>query len=348
MYETICQDTVGNPQGTNPFRLERLEIDAEPCNGSLYLGGQILREYKNWFTAQQYGRPGHLSVPGMPSEASCMARLMAQTNPGRATVSVPTFVGELRDFPGLLKSAGDAVFSVTRRGRRSRRAASAYLGYQFGLAPLIADISTFLEFESHVSKRVKELEAMWKNGGIRRRRTMFSGVASVGVDAFTAESGLGEVVKIHIIHTTRVVRWATVRWVPTQIPKFSGGDDAINYARRMVAGLGGSYSALETAWNLMPWSWLIDWCFGVSYFIEAYNNSVPCSATRGCVMTYTRSEETSRRTQVPPNSWVSGGTGRKRLETKERLVVAAGVNTNLPFLSGKQLSILGALAVARR
>jgi hypothetical protein len=61
-------------------------------------------------------------------------------------------------------------------------------------------------------------------------------------------------------------------------------------------------------------------------------------------MTKTLSTFSYTRTDSLP---FSGGTAENTYETKERFVGSSSLNTNLPFLSGKQLSILGALAINR-
>jgi hypothetical protein len=115
-------------------------------------------------------------------------------------------------------------------------------------------------------------------------------------------------------------------------------------ARRAVYGL--SFD-LVSAYNLMPWSWLIDYFSSTGDFLEATRNVVGASPGNTNIMVHTL------RTAVltPSSSFhgLTGGGGIQVRETKERFVGSGftGLNSTVPVLTNRQVSILGALAITR-
>jgi hypothetical protein len=345
-----CEDVVGNRDAANPLLIRKQDCSVTPLNGEVG-GPGFTKTYSNWYPTFTFGsgyaHPVYDVFFSIPSASSDMARLMARTNPGRSNMSLPTFIGELKDLPHMLKQAGDIALAI-KRLRRPSLSASAdwYLGFQFGIAPLISDVRKMLDFTSLVDRKVDELERLYSKGGLRRRLQLGNWGGATNVSQFM-DTSLGFLITSKESAITKARRWGTVRWRPTSMPKFASEAGLRRYARKLVFGMSGSTSdAVETAWNLIPWSWLIDWFGGVDTYIKAYNNSVPAISTKACIMTelittysYTRTD--AKKTSCP------GAEGSASYITRERYVGAPSVNVALPFLSAKQLSILGALAISR-
>lgn len=345
-----CVDDLGRhiPHNLSIWKSYR---NINPLNGFQQVNATSWRQYSGWYEDSDIGWvPGHSSALDPASDGSLAAKAMARTNPGRAHVSLPTFVGELKDLPRLVRSVGHlALLASGKAGRRSRaivqEAGHANLTWQFGIAPIISDIKKIVSFQKQVERRCSELDRLYSKGGLRRRIQLQNDSNSVTSSDLAFESSLGSVLSLRPVTSSRTRVWATVRWRPTTLPKFRNDKQKRDLANRLVFGLN-AHTLGVTAWELIPWSWLGDWFFDVQSFLEAHNNAVPASSQNVCVMKHRRTETVY--TRVDSQTWVSGGDGSSSYETKTRVVGASpSINTSLPLLSGKQLSILGSLAVTR-
>jgi hypothetical protein len=301
------------------------------------------REYKHYIPILFRTVGAHLST-SEPDTGALVATLLSETNPGQADVSLPTFIGEMKDFPRTIKSIGDGFRSVSKgRTGGSKELSSHYLTWQFGIKPLISDIRKLMDFESNVAKRLRVMQKIYERGGLRRKRVLYTEEKTQS-DVVTIESSLGTVVDCNRTTTTEVKIWGTVRWIPTTPPPNYTDAQARTEAIRLIFGLN-AQNLLYTAWELLPWSWLIDWFANVQDFLQSNNNALPAKATDVCIMVHRKT--TCTYTRSNPNNWIWGGDCTQSRETKTRLTHEVGLNTNLPLLSGKKLSILGALAINR-
>lgn len=342
----ICEDSTGWG-GDHALEISHQRWNLLPLNGSMGTYGDNFRGYYNWDAWGQVSI-AHLSGTSPPSSGSLMSQALARTNPSRAVASVPTFIGELKDLPGLIRSLGHiALRSLGRGSRRGRsivhEAGHDYLTWQFGLKPLIHDVANLLDFQTAVDRRVGELQRLYSGKGLKRRIVLKTQVESSSTTVYP-DTSLGATLKCQRQRITKLECWATVRWKPTSPPSFRTNRQRQALARSLVLGLN-AQSLTSTAWELLPWSWLADWFFDVQSFIEAHNNAVPATPVSRCVMVHRSTTDTYSRTDS--NSWVSGGGGTVTLESKSRYAGGPTINTSLPFLNGGQLSILGALAATR-
>nr|UJQ85483.1 MAG: hypothetical protein 1 [Leviviridae sp.] len=267
-------------------------------------------------------------IPGEPTSLGALAtQLLAETNPSRPVVDIPTYLVELRDFPRLLRWEGNTLI---------RRAGSANLSYHFGWRPLLSDLSSLLDFQDIVATRYRELKAFY-DSGLRRKRLLWSG-ASPATHSGTYNSGDGfNYTGTHqLAQTART--WGSVEWYPTTLPPRT--EEALrSLARRAALGL---TVDLSTFWNLMPWSWLIDWCSNVGDFLIARRNIVPAEPRNILIMRYRKVNGIHEPTdgRVSRHSF--------DVEWKYRDQATPTLSAHLPVLSARQLSILGSIGVTRR
>jgi len=219
------------------------------------------------------------------------------------------------------------------------------LSVQMGWLPLFSDLRKLITFQSSVDQRVQELHRLYDNGGLKRRINLgkFGAQDSASLIVESAAGTLGLVIAKRS-KATSVERWATVRWKPTSLPKSHSPEELQRQARQLVFGLGNGISA-QQAWNAIPWTWLIDWFANVDEFLGAHQNSVPVKA--GLVNVMTRTTTTADFKRTDSLGGIKGGDGTSKLTTKARSQSGGGLSVGLPFLNGRQLSILGALAIQR-
>lgn len=274
-------------------------------------------------------------IPGSPTNGEAATKLLRMTNPSRPVVSIPNFMYELREFPKLMRIEGDTLL---------RKAGSANLNYHFGWAPLIGDLVKLCSFTDHVSKREKELEGLFKSG-LRRKRQLFN-ESGTEEGYRSLNSWLLRLGANYRATSTEKV-WGYVEWYPTGPTRPQTADEMRTLARNAVLGL---TLDLSTAWEAIPWSWLIDWCSNVGDYLSATRNIVGASHGPIYIMRHRRGESIWT---VPPggdNDLIPGGypVVKRVREQKSRTRSNPSITAQLPWLTLRQMSILGSIGVTRR
>jgi hypothetical protein len=173
---------------------------------------------------------------------------------------------ELGDLPKLIRVAGRGLLKL----------AGANLSYQFGWAPLIADIGTLLDFGNHHAKKAEEIRRLISKGGLRRNITLAERTGSIASAQVEIHSGISVLQQRSYYGKL----WGSVRWVPSLSPTSKNYTDQAQ-AFRAALGLG---LEIATVWEALPWSWLIDYFTSIGDYLAAHRNIIPAHATRICTM----------------------------------------------------------------
>jgi hypothetical protein len=250
---------------------------------------------------------------------------------------LPIFVTEL---PELL-------FIIKRRGNTAlKKGASAHLTWEFAIKPLLSDLHKIANFKDALDKRSKELHDLRTGKGLRRRvfihEDMFEGspvpdyvLVSNPPNAWTEGS--------YIDSATRRM-WASITWKPAVALDTSF--EETDRFRKILWGLDPSQLS-ENIWNRLPWTWLIDWAFDVSSYLRAANNSIAYLLDPVCVM---KSYEGSRVFTITSfNNNLTRNVEKPSLTrtAKRRRLAYPSVVASIPYLDGRQLSILGSLSILK-
>lgn len=341
--EEECHDIVGNPRGDNPFVLTRRTIKSLSVNSDYGSGVQFsAADYSTGFP-QALGHNPSTTTP--PPDAISIADAIGKSNPSRPYVDLPVTLVELRDLPRAIKRIGDFLTgkSYSRPTKLGSDVGSDFLSWTFGWAPLISDLRKLLSFQDAVDKRIAALNKL-SESGLHRKITVWedSSTAVIRQDGYLL--GLyGNEVTGSITRSTERHRWVSVRWEPNPI-YWSHDPDVAALARRVALGLNLSFA---TVWELMPWSWLIDWFSNIGDILEANRGSQIATPSSVCVMQETRSIETVNVSFSAPRVSLTGGTSELVSKTRAPASAYPLPSAYLPILTGKQVSILSALAVTR-
>jgi hypothetical protein len=103
-------------------------------------------------------------------------------------------------------------------------------------------------------------------------------------------------------------------------------------ARKAVLGLTIDFA---TAWQLIPWTWLTDWCYDVSSYLKANRNIIPAELDEVSIIRHIISHYDADPVTINTGSQIitfSGGTNFA--ESKYRNRVSAFPVAHFPFLSG--------------
>lgn len=328
-YDKII-DWVGEGDGYN---LDVIHITAEGGIGNVQTSGNITgRRWVNWqmdrLSNPHDGLYAHLIHPDKPTNAQLAAKCLKMTNPSRPYVDIGIMIGELRDFPLLIQRGGDSL--IQKFGKQT-------LNREFGWKPLASDLRKLMDFQKVVLERMKEIDRLESEGGLKRTVTLWKGSTISSYDVIT-QSGDKLTCHHYLDYCTQTEIKGFVVWKPS-FPQIKQGE---RLAKIMDTILGLRFD-ISTLWNIIPWTWLIDWFSNVGDILEASRNQM--EATHSSIQLMTHSKTTIQ----GPSSVTGISPFNGTLETKTRRTVAGvTLEAHLPFLSTGQISILGSIGVTRR
>jgi hypothetical protein len=265
------------------------------------------------------------------------------------------FLFELKDLPRLVFRWGELL--ARQYGKFSRTGESLWdvtvatadqnLEWQYAIKPFIDDMRRLLDFQGAVDKRIKRLKKMQERGSIGGNIDVWQdNVTRTDSNVFISPL-YQEANRADITYETSRRVWVTSKMTPT-IPLPDNDDDLQRLARRLVFGRDISAA---TIWQATPWSWLLDWFGNVGDLLDIHRNSLPIYWSGSCIMKHTVSRISSFKHRSGPGSYTIQDPSTRLNETKTRAVWGSVLplpEFNLPFLNGRQLSILASLAVTKK
>lgn len=343
-----CEDYVGRPVSDSVLNLSRYDRSQfHGMSGTNVGTGKNKVEYERYPYSYQVGwTTSHMST-GAPSDAGQGAAILARTNPSRPTVVPFTIIQDLYDVPRMLKGVGK-LLKTPRRLLSPHEAANQYLGAKFGWIPLIDDANKLIHIQDYIHKRVGELHRLYSAGGLKRRITLGNGTASDSGAIMTLNSDLGvsPLITGKLSRITEEKVWGTVRWRPTgTLPHYNPSDaELISKAKQVVSGFS-TEGVIKGAWDLLPWTWMVDWFTNIGDWLSQSSSTIPASPV-SCNLMRTRTT-TVQHTIVNKPRWAEDNGGSGTYVTKSRTPVSGTLSASLPTLDANRLSILGALFVQR-
>lgn len=340
-----CDDHIGNWEVCNPLSITEW-TKVSPClNGTLKnTQGAVLRKFTSyplayWTNAIPDPRT-KFSQPSTADLNNYAWEILAKTNVSQAYVNVLQQVGELKDLPDLVRGWGNSLLESAAKG---------VISWRWCLKPMAGDVTKLLNFVGACNKRFEELRRL-RDGKVIRKRVMLGSdqKADTPSRVLLHSEGASVYGTRTNVYTRKV--WGTANWkvgADSDIPDMDDRE-LLAKTRRLMLGLN-THGALEAAWELVPWSWLVDWFSNCGTMLAATNNSVGCTWHRLSLM---QTSTTEVRFEVLPTdypSWVTvDGTWDWKCVRKERYPVFPVVPfplPSLPVLSLGKVSILASLAV---
>lgn len=296
--------------------------------------------------------------------------MLSRTVPNRRIFSLARYFGELKDIPRTiagrletLVAARKSVVTATRK-RGARQLAAEYVSYQFGWEQLYKDIVKLVNYPEQFAKKLNFL--MRRNGKLTTLRFEMDlpprTVASPPAFVMYMLEGESQKSLTHEAVTFNKLRLAVN--VLVDFPRL----DVPEFRRALYLHDLGVNPTPEDVYNLVPWTWLIDWFTGIGDYVAAYDNvnqdpdlinygfvtgistlrsrSVHC-VKRVCtnIVSVTPPVPAWTQTTVMPNEITREARLDATLQIRRTLTSAYGVKPSWDFgsLSDYQLSILGAL-----
>jgi len=268
-------------------------------------------------------------------------------DPGKPDVDILNFIWELREFPQLMKHAGD-ILRLARKSSGVKQFASApgdaYLAYSFGWKPLLQDLTSMLDFATLFDKRLKYLDSI--AAGTKVRRTLQN---SSHEEVSVYNTGY---TPIETTKTTSTRVWYEVELTSEKLASMRA-DERLALAKSLVYNTSLKPS---TVWNSIPWTWLIDWFSTIGTYIQLVENSRlyewKSLNVMGKITIDSRdrvlglSDALRNKYYVGPNAT---GNGRRLIESKYRYVTSVVPLSvfDLRLVTNHQTRILGSLLTSR-
>lgn len=234
-----------------------------------------------------------------------------------------------------------------------------YLNVEFGWKPIVAEVSNIIDaFESSTSI----YDQLVRDNGrmVRRRATVFkdestSIVASNIVRCYPAAWNPRLPVNRQ---STAQTRLSTRVWTVGRGSYFIPDIQTQAFKDRLKQEILGAKPNLALIYELMPWSWMIDWVSNVGEVIR-YHLGPQVSEfviDYAYLMRHVQKDVTYSMPSYETDSFMDGSSfgsvpglaARERFETKERIAATPfGFGITLSSLSAKQWAILGALGISK-
>jgi len=226
----------------------------------------------------------------------------------------------------------------------SKKGASVLIATYFGVNPLLDDIRKLLKLQGQISKRVQELQKLHKAGGLRRTVEVFRGSNTLVWDS-VMQSNLGWYTAAARYACSEIVR-VHCRWLPsaTFFPWETTPPASVETAWNALQG---NTIDMGTVWELIPWTWLIDWFGNVSDYLAASRNTVAASLSSVTVMRHISSEWNFNTDPAYPQGTAYLSPALVKVEDKDRVLSAVFPEASLPFSHERQIATGGALTILK-
>lgn len=305
-----------------------------------------------------------------------------KTRPGNPTAGLGQFLIELRDFPQIIGSNFHGVtwkrayrkffkgvpfqqIPLAAKGRVKwfRSLGNEYLNYKFGWQPFVRDLQDIYRTMKNIDRQMAQL--VRDNGrGVRRACSLGSSQDTTSSQA-TFGFPFGDVYGAPPVYgsgrTEKSITTTTTSesWYVAQYSYFIPDTSSWQWNARARAALFGVLPTPELLWEVLPWSWLVDWFSNVG---DVVSNASP-NAVDNLVARYAYAMTKKSRRQVGVCNITHNGfdalgvkvrrgnwTVKSVRTTESKIRVSGspyGLGVSYGSLSGGQKAILAALGMSR-
>jgi hypothetical protein len=314
-------DVVGNRNGNNPAYSSEVSRSGGIASGTTLSSRSVT--WTNWMIDTGKNTTwSHLAVANVPSDSWCATEVASQTNPSNATVNIPLSIAELRDIPKMVKR------------KFGQQKGNSVLESTFGWQPMVRDIQSIMRVIHSVESRIKTLNMMSSGAPLSRTRTAFSGVTTLkDEDRRTVDyTNRGQILSHRRLTTTRCDKRVTVQWKPNFDLSQMSDHEKWKYAMRIALGLEPT-TLWQTAYELIPWSWLNDYFSNMGDLVSLTNNSVASMTGPPMVSTVRETKVQIDDYEIDPPGPVSVSPYEYVRRDWERKLVPVSLEYRLPILT---------------
>lgn len=221
---------------------------------------------------------GHLDLS---AHFSPVTDLLATSNPTKVKVDIPSFLIEtLKDLPRYIEAGAQHLLA---------KVGSTNLQYQFGWKPLVHDVEALMKFKEEVVQRYNTLLKLQAQGVVTTKGRIQKTEVTEEYDYSVSIPWINFNVPMKLKKTTLLEQWGAVRWtVPDETMESLS---VMSTNERLWASFKSLYGIFwknpAAIWELLPWSWFVDWFVPVQNMLRHYSNYFELSPKEIAVMTRT-------------------------------------------------------------
>lgn len=344
-YEVTKDEVHPNfPKEGGPFDSRKISTSFNDSSylttGNVYWSGYLTKSVRR---AQPISY-GTLPPSNLNSAASSGPDGWNRFRPARPHVNLAQAIAELRDFTSLFK------FKL----KKFKNLGEDYLNVQFGWMPFLSDIrrtiQTYKRLDEHMA-RLKKYNGKWQ-----RRGGTLAEDSDTEVSDFTAVAPSNGLTNIK---GSRTRTTTSKLWFSGAFRYYIPGLQEGNWGKfRTMSHLYGLDITPALVWELTPFSWLADWSSNIGSVISNFSamsydhlaaKYAYCMLHTTTVDKYHASFDWSNNIFDQGLSQGSGSCSAKiTMDSKARAVASPfGFNFEMEDLNSFQISILGALGIAR-
>lgn len=277
-------------------------------------------------------------------------QIMLSVVPTSATANAVVSVGEL--------ITEGKLFSTPGRGLADSNPGGEFLNYQFGIAPVVSDVKAFNEAADTFSETIRQYKR--DAGKVVRRRTKKRRITETETETITSSYPVnpgGAAISAYLCtspklrKTTKIIRdiWysgAFEYFIPREMSRLE--ELFFEWSRAY-----GIVPDPSDVWELLPFSWLVDWQSNTGnairhLFLQASEGAVQRYGYVMCHSKVVTTYEWSGMLRIGNVPQPSTFTYVLEEDVKQRERVRPfGVNYTGEELSARQLAILAALGIAK-
>lgn len=213
------------------------------------------------FPAITYNDLRAIVVPEYPTAQELLLELITRTAPLQTSVSIPVMVAELVEVASLFRVVTNNMAQFV---------SSAYLQNKFGFQPFFSDLRRLATITTQIESRIREFNSLLGKGGLSRRASLGSFNTTQRVKDQYVSTSFAVITTADIVTDIECKVWGTIRWFPKdkeEIPI----DPLVQFNLAVKSLLDLDDFSWETVWEIIPFSWLIDYFLSIGPRLEAIN-----------------------------------------------------------------------------
>lgn len=199
-------------------------------------------------------------------------------------------IGELKDLPSLIKQGFETFLSTGAGGTPTQAMSNLFLAKEFGIDPIVSTVHKLLRLPSEIAKRVNYLIARegkptslhaYHNYGEPLEST-----AGFTYSPLISETAVGTFTTGFRQVELRSTINCLVKFPPLEMPSLK---------EDLADRIWGARFRAQDLYNLMPWTWLIDWFAGIGDYMDTFCtiNENPSTINYGFLTYVSKGEVTS-------------------------------------------------------
>jgi len=349
LSKEYCDDSFGTPWIDTQFAVAKGVCPRVSISGVRYLFGLVytstdvpLQSGVCLLMREPYNYTYFIRDPLNDSALTQMA--LANMNPNRPVADLGVDLLELREIPELLRDATELLSHLP--GSRTH-SAKANIVAQFGILPIIRDVVALFDFVNVVDRREKYLREL--SSGFKRIKRKLTeeawdaiSPAQVPFPPLSDDQSATNAAYVSC-HATRSY-WFTAR---AKLVCPLTEREIHSLSARIAYGV--DTITAKQLWELIPWSWLIDWFSTTGDLMAAYRGGLKWQWEALNLM-YSTTYDMSIIYPFPRSGFnytPSHPQGKCTVKIRRNPVYNAIPQWRIPYLNFSQVSILLSLATIR-